>query len=158
MSQRELSALSIARASYPSWKPVEGTEEAWQLLLADIPAPQLLVAVLAHCQTSRFPPSVSELREMAEIDEPTPEQVALQVEFARAASGSKALWYKADHGELSAIESNQLNQRYNQALTRITAQGKRERALAGAKKLVAGRLALQENVSSLELPPPRAST
>lgn len=66
---RILKALGIAKAAYPQWKPVEGTEQTWALLLKDMDDETLFQSLIAHCQSSKWPPSIAELRDMAGVDE-----------------------------------------------------------------------------------------
>ena len=54
-------------AAYNDPAKVANTAEVWTMLLEDLPAQLVLVAVKKHCLTSRFPPTIAEIREAATV-------------------------------------------------------------------------------------------
>ena len=77
-------AFSAFAATYPNWKPSPETLRSWEWLTSDIAPADLLQAVLVHCRTSRFPPTVAELREIvaaaSEPARPSPEEAWMEVQ------------------------------------------------------------------------------
>lgn len=63
-----LKVLTILGDAYPAWaeRSSKTLPATWQTLLGDIPLDRLLVAAVAHAQSSQFPPTVAELRSRAE--------------------------------------------------------------------------------------------
>ena len=68
MIQPDLAKLFAAiAAAFPQWKPEPSTFEIYALALSDIPIERLRAAFVQHIRTSRFAPTVAELREADEL-------------------------------------------------------------------------------------------
>lgn len=71
--QETVSVMKILSVTYPrdaaynDPAKVANTAEVWSMLLEDLPAQLVVMAVKRHCLTSRFPPSIAEIREAATI-------------------------------------------------------------------------------------------
>lgn len=71
--QETMSVMKILSVTYPRDAAyndpgkVANTAEVWTMLLEDLPAQLVLVAVKKHCLTSRFPPTIAEIREAATV-------------------------------------------------------------------------------------------
>jgi len=65
-------AVALLAASYPTWKPTEDTIEAWLLTMGDLDPGQILKAAAHHIRTSKFPPTVAEIRCHAQNREDVP--------------------------------------------------------------------------------------
>jgi len=50
-------------ATYNDPGKISDTAEVWTALLEDLPVELVLMAVKKHCMTSRFPPTIAEIRE-----------------------------------------------------------------------------------------------
>lgn len=50
---------------WPSWQPSPGMLAVWALLLSDLNAEELRIAILRHAAKSTFPPQVADLRRIA---------------------------------------------------------------------------------------------
>lgn len=57
--------FAVFGEAYPKWEVRERTVEVWASLLADVPADALKRAAVQYARTSKFPPTVAELREIA---------------------------------------------------------------------------------------------
>jgi len=60
-----LEAFALLGEAFPSWKPNERTVEVWYSLLKDLPPKVLRRAAIRHAQTSKYPPTIAALRELA---------------------------------------------------------------------------------------------
>jgi len=71
--QETMSLMKILSVTYPrdaaynDPSKVANTAEVWTMLLEDLPVKLVLVAVKKHCLTSRFPPTIAEIREAATV-------------------------------------------------------------------------------------------
>lgn len=68
MNKREFTNLIKAvRAAYPNFQMINTQEgmEMWYAMLSDIPLQALSVAFQKHISTSKYPPSIAEIRELA---------------------------------------------------------------------------------------------
>ncbi|MEK9721910.1 MAG: replicative helicase loader/inhibitor [Rhodospirillaceae bacterium] len=58
-----LDLFALVRAAYPRFEFTAETVPTWALLLGDVDPDRLGLAVVRHCRTSKFPPTVAELIE-----------------------------------------------------------------------------------------------
>lgn len=71
--QETLAVMKILSVTYPrdaaynDPAKVANTAEVWTMLLEDLPAPLVLAAVKKHCLTSKFPPTIAEIRDAATV-------------------------------------------------------------------------------------------
>lgn len=85
-------AATLAAAAYPNWNPTRETFEVWATVLPDVSGPQLVEAVTAHIRSSKFPPTVADIKERSEALSGVPEPVALlawQEVFKAVRTGSR---------------------------------------------------------------------
>ena len=62
---RTAEAYAILRAAYPKWSLDGAQLVVWAKLLEDVPGDELVRAATQHARTSKWPPTVAELRELA---------------------------------------------------------------------------------------------
>jgi hypothetical protein len=130
-SDRIVKALGIAKACYPQWKPVEGTEQAWALLLQDVSDEAFFQALLAHCQSSKWPPSIAEIRELCGIDKLEDELLDNIGQVARDRAGPKPNPLTATSGQRQHWE-----RRHDKAFDGLAAEHRRTRAMGRCEPLV----------------------
>ena len=66
MTRQEFAVLAKAiRAVYPNMLPDDGAKDVWYGLLADLDYNRASVALQTHMMTSRFPPTIADIREKA---------------------------------------------------------------------------------------------
>lgn len=64
MTQQEFSVIVKAiKAVYPTMLADDGAKDVWYMLLADLPYQQVATALHIHMQTSKYPPTIADLRE-----------------------------------------------------------------------------------------------
>lgn len=64
MTKEEFLIISRAiRAVYPSLLADDGARDVWYSMLSDLPYMQVSTALQAHMMTSKYPPTIAELRE-----------------------------------------------------------------------------------------------
>lgn len=70
-----LDVLEFIRACYPNFAVTERTIDAYTVMLADLPHEAVKKAVVSHAATSRFAPTVAELRQrtMEYVHDPIPD-------------------------------------------------------------------------------------
>lgn len=62
-----LDSLSVLMRAFPKWDLPRDAVPTWAALLSDVPAADLHTAALDIARTSKFPPSIAEWRERAEV-------------------------------------------------------------------------------------------
>ena len=63
MTKQEFSIISKAiKAVYPNMLPDDGARDVWFSMLSDLPYMQVSAALQAHIMTSKFPPTIADLR------------------------------------------------------------------------------------------------
>lgn len=60
-----LAAFTLFGSQYPSWKVSDDTLKSWTALTSDMDPKDLLRASIEHCRTSKWPPTVAEIRELS---------------------------------------------------------------------------------------------
>lgn len=87
MKRHTHNAFKLLEAAYPRWAAAFDREtiELWGTLVEDVPASALLDAVRRLAKTSKFPPTIAEIREAAHADdEPSPEELRRLAELRKA--------------------------------------------------------------------------
>lgn len=72
-NEQFLNMMNGLRAAYPRFKVADSAEgmRMWEAMLSDIPYEQLSKAVQKHISTSKYPPSIADIRELATHETPS---------------------------------------------------------------------------------------
>lgn len=70
--------LAVISAAYPNFQADESRAKVWAQMLADVDYRVADIAVWRHIATSKFPPSIAEIREQARIALQGPEYTATE--------------------------------------------------------------------------------
>lgn len=88
-TETTVAAFAALAAAYPSWRPAPETMQAWEWMLSDCEPAALLKAVLEHCRSAKWPPTVAELREAVRAAQPATQPSAEEA-WAEVVTHAKA--------------------------------------------------------------------
>lgn len=129
MTQQEFSVIVKAiKAVYPTMLADDGAKDVWYSMLADLPYKQVSAALQAHMMTSKYPPTIADLREnkadtgLSEMEAWAMVRKALRngnygaeeefdklpdlVKKAVGAASNLRQWAQSDSGMLETIEAH----------------------------------------------------